>query len=131
MITRLLMLARLVAAFAMLTQAFAPTAMAVANPRIDPAQLICITPGNPATDVSLRMAQRLADVLNDTSDVPPVQQDHCPLCLIATAAPLPETPVVKQPRFFAAPTVFAIFEPAFVQTPRGPPVGATGPPIFY
>ena len=120
---------RLLALIALVLQGSAPSiAMAASPDRMDIASFVCVTPGAVQSEAQARMVERLADALDSGQEEPQSDDQSCSLCIIAGGLVLPTQFGDMEVEFVPVTQTFRVFDPGLVQSPRGPPVGATGPP---
>lgn len=81
---------------------------------------------NPDAHAAAMEFARQVEGLTDHSDME--EGDHCPLCTLSHGAPLSEIELAQSNLVFTQRTDFARYEPSFIHSARGPPVGARGPP---
>lgn len=127
-LTLLHKVARLLAICALFLQAVLPGTLSYAESRgLDVSDLICTTPGE-LTPQSRAAVQRLADLLQEEAPEHESSKDHCPLCTIAHAAPLPAPVILATPLIVPLDDDFVRFESGLVHKAQGPPIGSRGPP---
>ena len=120
---------RLLALIALVLQISAPSIAVAAGPdRVDVSSFVCVTPGAVQSEVQGRMLERLADALDSGQDHPQTDDQSCSLCIIAGGLVLPAQFGEIEVQFVRVAQAFKVFDPGLIQSPRGPPVGATGPP---
>lgn len=126
---RIASLARLLAGLALMIQAVMPWAMASAAERApDLLAHYCSTPGE--TPGAVTIGQELAKLLAEkegkkTQADPP---HDCGDCVLGQPVPVPDPVAFQAPVFQPVSRDVPVFEVAFVQTARGPPLGARAPP---
>lgn len=128
-----IVLARILAMLALLTQALMPGAMAAAMSRPgDIPAIVCAMPGKDMSAGASALGADLAALLADkaASDQPDNSHD-CHDCVLAQGATLPVVAALDAPSFEApVPEIAARSEVRFWAVPRGPPLGSRAPPVF-
>ncbi|MEL6686169.1 MAG: DUF2946 family protein [Pseudomonadota bacterium] len=118
-------------AIALMWQSAMPFAHALsAGDGIDVHSLICTTPGQPPAALSAEMAAHLAELFGSGEDSELPVSDHCPHCVLVSAVPLPQVDTAERFHVRRAPLASKHSLIQTIHAPRGPPVGATGPPSF-
>ncbi|MEM8635719.1 MAG: DUF2946 family protein [Pseudomonadota bacterium] len=122
-------LVRILALFALCLHVAAPTvAMAAAADQIDVSGFVCVTPGTGQTDAQARMVERLSELLESDNETPQSDDGTCSHCIVAASIILPDQAEALALRYAVEAQAFSSFDPGLMHEPRGPPVGATGPP---
>ena len=128
-----ILIARVMAMLALLSQALMPGAMAAAMSRPgDIPAIVCAMPDKDMSAGARALGADLANLLADkaANDLPDNSHD-CLDCVLAQGAMLPVVAAVDAPAFSAP-----VAEPAprndarFWAVPRGPPLGSRAPPVF-
>lgn len=121
---------RALLAFVIFWQVSLPASAAAAHGHgIERSQFVCSPAGGTLTPEAERLAHRMAELIGDVD-----QQEHsqspggCPLCVLAHGAPLPEIELPAQVASFVYRAETPKAAAVVVHAPRGPPVGAQGPP---
>ena len=128
-----ILLARVLAMLALVTQALMPGAMASAMSR--PGEVpafVCAMPGKNMSAGASTLGADLANLLADkaSGDLPDESHD-CHDCVLAQCATLPAEAAVSAPAFSApVPEIAPRAEVRFWAMPRGPPLGSRAPPVF-
>ena len=128
-----ILLARVLAMLALVTQALMPGAMASAMSR--PGEVpafVCAMPGKNMSAGASTLGADLANLLADkaSGDLPDESHD-CHDCVLAQCATLPAVAAVPAPAFSApVPETAPRTEVRFWAMPRGPPLGSRAPPVF-
>lgn len=128
-----ILLARVLAMLALVTQALMPGAMASAMSR--PGEVpafVCAMPGKNMSAGASTLGADLANLLADkaSGDLPDESHD-CHDCVLAQCATLPAVAAVSAPAFSApVPEIAPRAEGRFWAMPRGPPLGSRAPPVF-
>ena len=126
-------LARLLALFALVTQALMPGAMAAAMSRPgDVPAFLCAMPGQDPAAGASTIGSELATLLADKSSGDAPDMDHdCHDCVLGQAATLPDVAGLAAPIAYPQPALLAArSEARFWTVPRGPPLGARAPPAL-
>lgn len=128
-----LLLARVLAMLALVTQALMPGAMAAAMSRPgEVAAIVCAMPGKEMSAGASALGADLAALLADKAagDLPDESHD-CHDCVLAQGATVPVVPDVAAPAFSAPePEIAPRSDVRFWAMPRGPPLGSRAPPVF-
>lgn len=125
-----ILLARMLALIALITQVLTPAAMAVGMQRAPELMAyFCSTPGEApgAHQIGADLAAFLAE--KEGAGTPPDLPHDCSDCVLGSAAALPAP---AEPAAAPKVTVAAdvpLFEVRFAAVPRGPPLGPRAPPI--
>lgn len=123
--------ARVLAVLALLIQAVVPWAMASAAQRApDLVAHYCSTPGEDAAAVSLgaELSKLLAEKEGkQTQGDPP---HDCGDCVLGQPVPVPVAAGFRVPAMAPVAEDAPLFEVRFVETARGPPLGARAPPAL-
>lgn len=128
-----ILLARVLAMLALVTQALMPGAMASAMSR--PGEVpafVCAMPGKNMSAGASTLGADLANLLADkaSGDLPDESHD-CHDCVLAQCATLPAVAALSAPAFSApVPEIALRAEVRFWAMPRGPPLGSRAPPVF-
>jgi len=124
-------LVRILALFALCLHVAAPSvAMVASADRIDVSSFVCVTPGTGQTDAQARMVERLSELLEPDNETPQSDDETCSHCIVAASTILPDQAEVLAISYAVEAQAFSSFNPGLVHGPRGPPVGATGPPLL-
>jgi hypothetical protein len=127
-----ILLARVLAMLALVTQALMPGAMAAAMSRPgDVPAIVCAMPGKDLSAGASTLGADLANLLADKAagDLPDESHD-CHDCVLAQGAALPSVAAVAAPAFSApVPETAPRTEVRFWAMPRGPPLGSRAPPV--
>lgn len=95
---------------------------------LDASGLFCTTPGAAVSTQRAKMLQQLIEQLEPSQNETPTHQVDCEVCVAASGAFEPLLDLVMVPVL----RVYRGYWPSgvanTVSKPRGPPVGATGPP---
>ncbi len=128
-----MLIARVMAMLALMSQALMPGAMAAAMSRPgDVPAIVCAMPDKDMSASARALGADLANLLADkaASDQPENSHD-CHDCVLAQGATLPMVAAVDTPAFSAPAPEFAPRNDArFWAVPRGPPLGSRAPPVF-
>lgn len=120
--------ARLLAILAVVLQVLLPGPLAAAQSQgTDLSRFICALDGELSSQTRA-MAERLADALDEGAPDHLNPDGHCPLCMLAQAAVLPDPVLVAAPIRFISETGFVHYLPGIVHKAQGPPLGSRGPP---
>ncbi|MFN4185304.1 MAG: DUF2946 family protein [Hyphomonas sp.] len=121
--------ARHLAMLALLIQAVMPWAMASAAQRApDLVAHYCSTPGEApgAVSIGAELSKLLAEKEGKKSQADPPHD--CGDCTLGQPVPVPEIALVRMPVMQPVAEDAPLFEVRFVETARGPPLGARAPP---
>lgn len=120
---------RILALVALCLHLVAPSvAMVASSDRVDVSSFICVTPGTAQSDAQARMAERLAELLEPGEKAPQLDDDTCSHCIMSAGTILPDQINAIEFRLPIESQSPMTFDAGLVKSPRGPPVGATGPP---
>lgn len=120
---------RILALVALCLHVAAPSVVAVASAdRIEISSFVCVTPGTAQTYAQARMVERLSELLEPDNETPQSDDQTCSHCIVAASIILPDHAEALALRYTVEAHAFSSFDPGLVHEPRGPPVGATGPP---
>ncbi|MEO1405002.1 MAG: DUF2946 family protein [Pseudomonadota bacterium] len=122
---------RIFALFALCLHVAAPSVAIMASAdRMDVSSFVCVTPGTAQTGAQARMADRLSELLEPGHETPHLDDETCSHCIVAASIILPDQAEALALRYAVEAQAFSFFDPGLVHEPRGPPVGATGPPLL-
>lgn len=114
---------------ALLIQAVMPWAMASAAQRApDLVAHYCSTPGDApgAASIGAELSKLLAEKEGKKSQTDPPHD--CGDCMLGQPVPVPEMAALRPPAMQPVSQDVPFFEVRFVETARGPPLGARAPP---
>lgn len=96
---------------------------------LSPAHVLCSAPGQTLSAESLERGQELAELFDDAQSEEERSPHHCDLCMLAGAAVLASAQALPSARIAAELEVLSSTHDASPRPARGPPLGATGPPL--
>ncbi len=117
------------AALAVLIQAFLPTSAALAQSAgLDVSQFLCVTIEESPSARAQQFAEDFARLLKGEEPEERTTSGHCPFCVLAAQAVLPEHTGALVPSLSTADARPNFSNPGYVSLQRGPPVGLRAPP---